>query len=88
MKLYPKGTRLQDVPPDFRGVPWRVWDQMQADQAVSEARDRGLVYASLADWESGRSISTARDNYGWRSARGGSIASLAAINEAVRKKES
>lgn len=61
IRLYPSGTPLRDVPPDFHGMNVREWLDMECAQMAGEAPKRET--SSFAE----QKISTSRDNYGWRS---------------------
>ena len=63
---------LADIPPEERGVPWRVWIMEQIVRQFEEYK--GLPPAAGEDevpWLSQQRVATARDRYGWRSLPGG-----------------
>lgn len=60
-RLYPRGTRLADVPPNFRGVSYVQW----LFSALADA-PRTMTGVSLAD----KPVSTGRSDYGMGGVRG------------------
>lgn len=65
--LFTSGSKLSEVPPDFRGIEYGVWRglrlrQMSADYApVREAKP---MPESNRRWVGNKIIATARDGYG------------------------
>ena len=65
--LAPRGTRLCDLPADFRGLSWREFEE----SVWADRRAERIAAAELAPAQT-RPIATARDRYGWRSLPSGS----------------
>lgn len=64
LDLYPRTTKLADVPPLFRGMRLKEWQRLQI-QAQCEAYKGVPDGAAGTEWR-GKSTSH-RNNYGWRS---------------------
>jgi len=68
--LYPRGTKLSEVPPLFEGMPileyWRESIKAQYDRSLAQ-RARELAAAGEEPEINRKRIATSRDNYGWRS---------------------
>jgi hypothetical protein len=60
--IYPRGTSLADVPPDFRGVSWNAWLYLQVRTPASTPADAQA-------WLLAHPLKTARDDYRWRGSR-------------------
>ena len=60
--IYPRGARLADVPPDFRGIRWNAWLCLQV-------RTPPATPADVQAWLIAHPLKTARDDYGWRGSR-------------------
>lgn len=65
-QIYSRGTKLAEVKPDFRGMPWQEWQARN----VTRMAVTWLAQHAGEDPLHGRKISTPRDNYGWRSLSG------------------
>lgn len=67
-RLYPRGTRLADVPPDFRGVPLRQWlEDCREAERQRAARWFAQHYPDGPPLSRQR-IYSPRDGYGMKSA--------------------
>jgi len=77
--LYPSGTKLVDVPPEFHGMSWKEWNRLklknQADKYLAACDAAGpQTEGALRDWKHskgqewrGRAIHGPRDDYGSKS---------------------
>lgn len=75
MKLYPKGTKLSDIPPFHQGISWSDYvDLILADAKETALRDKEARAAAKAALDS-KAVATKRDGYGWRGIPG-NIATL------------
>lgn len=62
-QLYPPGTSLSEVNPDFRGMSFRLWRKLK----ITEQADKYLATLNPADAPlSKQRQATARDNYGMK----------------------
>lgn len=59
LEVYPRGTRLRDVPALFRGAAFAAWQRVDLERQAEEWR-REQPLPPVAD----RAIATKRDNYG------------------------
>lgn len=76
------GTRLEDVEPDFRGMPFKEWRKKiaQSDSDAWHEKESAAWFQKCAEERSkhqdkqkrtmlaDKAVATPRDNYGWRSA--------------------
>lgn len=63
--LKPKGYKLIDVHPDFRGMPYREWKaKVLASQADAYRETKECKAAFAAQKWHKRAVATHRDNYG------------------------
>jgi len=74
--LYPRGTKLVDVPPDFTGMPVAEWQRLKMQEqfdAYRVAADAAgpQTEGALRDWKRckgqewrGKALATKRDGYG------------------------
>ena len=62
--LLPPGTPMRDVPPDFTGLTYGEYMELQWLEYCETRRAHPDVLSGDADL---RAVRTARDNYGWRS---------------------
>ena len=67
--LYPRGTKLADVPPSFCGRPLKWWEEYATAKTFADAHrlDKPRTEQEAAQWERRHPIATKRDSYGWRS---------------------
>ena len=62
-QLYPSGTKLSEVHPNFRGMSLKNWRKLK----ISEQAKKYLAKLNPAEAPlSKQSIATARDNYGMK----------------------
>jgi hypothetical protein len=74
--LFPDGTKLSEVPPEFRGMPQDEWRLKTTVAEIVRVRD---LPETTAFWSrffvrgeprlAGQAISTPRDNYGMKGVR-------------------
>jgi hypothetical protein len=38
VKLYPPGTKLADVPPEFRGCSWKQWQLQTVEELIQQRK--------------------------------------------------
>lgn len=66
-QLYPAGTPLSEVRPDFRGMPLKLWNSLKITEQANELQ-AGLTQADRdAAPLNGQRIWTKRDDYGRKS---------------------
>ena len=63
-ELFSPGSHLSDVPPDFRGMPYREWRLKEISRQADEWRKTRLN-APMQKWQN-RAIWTPRDSYGMK----------------------
>lgn len=65
--LYPRGTKLADVPGHFRGMGLRQYEMLDIERQCEEYR-RSIRVAPEEAPISRKRVWSKRDSYGWRSA--------------------
>jgi hypothetical protein len=65
--LYPRGTRLIDVPPNFEGMPVREWTRAKVFSMIRAHCDAAPKIAPEDAPLSRQREWNPRDDYGWRS---------------------
>jgi len=72
-RLLPRDTRLQDVPPDWRGLSWKEYEEvMLYDLANVPLPVKPVAPGDPVPAPAAPKISTKRDSYGWKSLPSGS----------------
>lgn len=70
--LYPPGTKLVDVPPDFHGMPHEQWERLKLQNQFDRYREacdrefreeRDWKHCKGREWR-GRALHSHRDDYG------------------------
>lgn len=70
--LYPAGTPMSEVHPDFRGMSLERWQMLKIQEQCTERYEQWLkqFFNGVITEEArtmGKRIATPRDSYGWRS---------------------
>jgi hypothetical protein len=64
--LFSKGTKLEEVPPEFRGISYDQWRMLNLTEQAEDYRRSPQPVPEVAK----RAISTTRDDYGVKGNRG------------------
>lgn len=70
-QLYSRGTKLSELPPDFRGISLAAWRKRRIDELAADPRNAKYMEQFFVKGEpklKGQREWNKRDDYGWKSA--------------------